>query len=438
MAATTNNVNVNANLTNAKLDILAITNKPAADYARSLLAVQKSANTSTATTPVTSSIDRYTKNLVQTIFQAEVKTATTVSNSVNNITTGIQNVTNSITGALTQNSKDINEALKPVSSVTGSTLGTITHCLKDPLGAPAYLANSIAELYKKADPEGYERIEATYKKYKNDSLAHLPDQIMGSVKSIVNALDAILSLPAALISDLYNGLQAIMQQIASSIDQIEAAIQKFFFGPGGLLDNIAPGLTDFLAAVQEFAGYITGITQTFAGATQIANIAIQSSALAGQLNGFISNPLNLAFAYAPPVVSQGLYAINNPVNIINQYLPPQISQGFATISKMTGVGFNGNMGYGLQSVLQGLQGGVISSVVSNYAKQYAMLGHLVTLAPGVKTATVATNLTQPLNTVPSPVNPNILTANSIPYVDPSTSTPVFQYKTPTPTVGPLK
>jgi hypothetical protein len=200
-----------------------------------------------------------------------------------------------------------------------------------------------------------------------------------------------------------------MQAISDQVDKIMASVQKQIFK---IIDGIIPGLMDFLDALSEAVSYVVGISQTFSGANQIASFALQVQSYTNQLGNFLQNPLDLLTAYAPPQVSQGLYALHNPESVINQYLPPQLSQGFATLSKLTGFGFNGNMGYGLKSVLDGMKDGVISGIVKNYAAQYSVLSPLLNMAPGDKAP--ATNEDKPAALKPSAVNPNIQVAQGIP------------------------
>lgn len=372
------------------------------------------------------SLDRYSRNLVQTLFSQELALAKSANKTVQNTASGIQKGTETITNTLDSASKKINETLKPVSSALGSTLGTLTQVAKDPLGAPEFLGRTMSDVVKRVNPAFANKMDATYKKYKMDNLSHMPDQLMGSVRNLMMAADAILSVPLAIISDLYFGLMDIMKEISSAVDQIMASVTKFFFGPGGLLDSIIPisQIMEFLDAIGELAGQLTGISQVFSGANQIAGVALQAQALTNNFGSFIQNPLDLAFAYAPPQVSQGLYAIQNPQTIVNQFLPPQLSEQFAKISQITGFGFNGNMGYGLESVLSGLKGGVISSIVGNFANQYAILSPLIATAGGGGTAT---NKAYPPMLKPSAVNPAIATTQGIP-----------QPQTPPPKVIPTK
>jgi len=370
-----------------------------------------------------SSLDRYSRNLVQTQFAQELALAKKADSSVKppsisgataGLVSGIQKGTENIVNTLDHVSANINETMKPVSTHLGSTLGTLTGVIKDPMGAPKFLANTMGDLVKRVNPNFANKMDATFKKYKMDTVQHLPDQIMGSIKNIMTAADNLISIPMGIISDLYNGVMEVMKSISEAVDKITASVTKFFFGPGGLLDSIIPISTimEFLDAVNGLAGQLTGISQTFSGFNQIAGFALQAQNYANQFGNFLQNPMDLAAAYAPPVVTQGLYAIQNPQSLINQYMPPQLSQGFATISKITGFGFNGNMGFGLESVLSGLKEGAISSIVGNFAKQYSILTPLLDMASGAGGAP-PTNAPQPPALKPAAVNPALQTTHGV-------------------------
>jgi hypothetical protein len=379
------------------------------------VASNDSAKVTKSTESAMTSLDRYSRNLVQTLFSQELALSKSVHNTTSNVSGGIQKGTESITRNLDGLSKKINETLKPVSTALGSTLGTLTQVAKDPLGAPTFLSHTMGDVVKRVNPDFYNRMDATFKKYKLDTHSHLPDQLMGSARNLLTAADAILAVPLGIISDLYFGLMNIMKEISSAVDQIMASVTKLFFGPGGLLDSIIPisMIMEFLDAIGGLAGQLTGISQVFSGANQIASVALQAQNLGNQFGNFIQNPMDLASAYMPQQLSQGLYALQNPQSLVDQYLPPQLSQQFAKISQITGFGFNGNMGFGLQSVLDGMKGGVISSIVGNFANQYAILTPILNLGAGGGGGTL-TNKAYPPMLKPSAVNPSIQTAHGVP------------------------
>jgi len=346
-------------------------------------------------------LDAYTRNVIQTQFSQELAIARKEGSGFANATIEAQGLTAGISGSiqgatatavtaigsvgnnfdqlLTNTARSINDAMKPVSKELGSTLGTLTGIARDPLGSLTQLPQALLSVVEKISPEFAADLERTFKSQKMRGLANLPNQILGSVRSLLTAADAILSLPLVLISDLYNGLMAIMQEISNLVDKAISSIMDFIFGPGGLLDSILPiaEILAFLEAISELASEIQGISTIFLGANPIAGFALNVQTYANQLNGALSNPANLLAAYLPEQVSQGLYILRNPQQLVNSILPPELSQQFAKLSQITGFGFNGNMGFGFQSVLQGLQGGVVSSVLSNFANQYPILSPLV-------------------------------------------------------------
>jgi len=362
-------------------------------------------------------LDTYTRNLIQTQFSQELALAKneaaaekaeqaqqTQPSGIAGVTAGVQGISSNITAGiqsgvseiagnirgvserfdntLTTASRRINETMKPVSTQMGQILGTLTGVARDPLGSATQIPQTLLALVEKVNPEFAARLETSFKSDKIKNLANLPGQIVGSIRSLLTAADAILSLPLVLLSDLYNGLLEIMQEISNLVDEVISSVIDFFFGPGGLLDSILPitEILEFLDAIAELASEIQGISTIFLGANPIAGYALSLQTYANQLNGVISNPTNLLVSYLPPQVSEGLYIIRNPQQLVNNILPPELTQQFAKLSQITGFGFNGNMGYGFEAVLEGLQGGVVSSILSKFAGQYGILAPLVGLA----------------------------------------------------------
>jgi hypothetical protein len=360
--------------------------------------------------------DKYTRNQIQTLFAQELAISKDKDKTVQNFNANIQeiagDISESITNTLDNISAEINETMKPVSTALGSTLGSLTGILKDPLGSVTLLPQTMVDVVSKFNPEFAAKMEATFKSEKMKNLSNLPTQIMGSLSNLITEVDKILAVPLAIISDLYFGLIDIMNAIGDLVDEVLGAIQKFFFGPGGLLDSILP-ISDimlFLDALSEFAGEIQGISSIFLGANPVAGFALSLQSYTNQLGNFLNNPQDLLFAYLPPEVNQGLYVLRNPQQLVNSILPPELSQLTAKISQITGFGFNGNMGYGLQSVLQGLQGGVLSSILTNFANQYSIL------TPLLGNSVVSTlNTPRPPTVQSSVVNPNVaVTQQGIP------------------------
>lgn len=330
--------------------------------------------------------DKYTRNQIQTLFAQELaisKRNQSLSDGIRRLTeSGVNEINEfgeSISDGLDSVSREINELMKPVSTQIGQTLGTLTGMMKDPLGAVTLLPQALVSVVRTVNPEYAAKMEATFKGEKMKNLANLPTQIMGSLQNLITEVDKILAVPLAIISDLYYGYMALMEAIADLVDEILGAVQKFIFGPGGLLDSILPiqDIFLFLDALNELAGEVQGITTIFLGANQIAGFALSIQNYTRQLEGFLTSPQNLLAAYLPPVVQDGLYILNNPQQLINNILPPELSQYTAKLTQITGFGFNGNMGFGLESVLEGLRGGVLQSILTGFINQYPLLTPLL-------------------------------------------------------------
>jgi hypothetical protein len=360
--------------------------------------------------------DKYTRNQIQTLFAQELALSKAADKTQVNTNANVReiagDISESITSTLDNISAEINETMKPVSTAVGSTLGSLTGMLKDPLGSVTLLPQTMVDVVGKFNPEFAARMEGTFKSEKMKNLSNLPTQIMGSLNNLITEVDKILAVPLAIISDLYFGLMELMDAIGDLVDEVLGAVQKFFFGPGGLLDSILP-ISDimlFLDALSEFAGELQGISTIFLGSNPVAGFSLSLQNYTNQLGSFLNNPQDLLFASLPPEVNQGLYVLRNPQQLVNSILPPELSELTAKISQITGFGFNGNMGFGLQSVLEGLKEGVLSSILTNFANQYSIL------TPLLGNSVVSTlNSSQPPAVEPSVVNPEIpVTKQGIP------------------------
>lgn len=271
-------------------------------------------------------------------------------------------------------SESLVKTFQPVSSFVGQTL-TLTGMMKDPIGSVKALPNTVSSIMDKMNPGFSQTITSTWQKNNIQKLAEMPGQLFGNIQQIVQTIDGIVAVPIGLINDAYRGFMELVGKISDFVNKIFDGLSR---AVDNIIDGLFPGLTDFLAQAAAFTNQIGQISSAFAGVNQITQFTNQLTTGINQFNSIIQNPLDLAFAYAPPQLSQGLYALQNPQAIINQFLPPELSQAFAGISKITGFGFNGNMGFGLESVLEGFQGGVLASILQGYATQFSILSPIFT------------------------------------------------------------
>lgn len=293
------------------------------------------------------------------------------------VTSGISGVTNSITGAIGQASQAITDNLKPVSGFMGATLYSLTNMMKDPLGAITDLPNALGPILDAISPTLRAKFIGTYKNFNLGKIFEIPGNILGSIQSLVGFVDSILAIPIQLLSDVYAALMEIMGAISDAINRIFDFIQQLLIN---IIDELFPGLTDFLTQLSIFAGQIGAIASIFSGFNKITAFTNNIINFSNSLNGIIQNPLDFAFSFMPPSFNQGLYLIQNPQQIVNGLLAqvPEVGNIIGQFSSITGFGLNGNMGYGLQATLQGLQGGVLASILNGFATQFSILAPLFT------------------------------------------------------------
>lgn len=290
-------------------------------------------------------------------------------------TSAIGGVQDTMVSAVSGASMELQKKLKPISSFMGSTLGTMTGVLKDPIGSAEALPATLGAMMNNTNPALAAKYEATFKKYNIDKLAELPQNMFGNLQQMVKLIDSILAVPLNIVTDLYYGMMDIMKQINDLIDKAFEMVQLVF---NTVIRTLAPGLQEFLSALADFSNQLSGISSIYSGFSQVTQYTSQLQTMSNKLNGFIQNPFDYAYSFMPPQVSSSMYTLRNPQTVLNQFVPTELANNFSAISKITGFGFNGKMGYGLQSVLEGSRQGVVSSILEGFSDQFSILAPLYT------------------------------------------------------------
>jgi len=237
-------------------------------------------------------------------------------------------------------------------------------------------------------------MDNAYKSLNLEGLSNLPSKMMGSIRSLATAADAILSVPFEIMSDVYNGLMEILESIADLIDGIVSTVMNLAFAIiKALLDAIIPvdELLEFFSAIGDLASGIGGIAGMVGGFGAVADMAGQVSGFASTATGFINNPLQ-----SIPGLSQGIGQVTGAVGQVTsalrnpeQFLPPEIGQQMQKIASIPGLGFVGNLGYSVGDTLDTLSEGVFSAALQKYSDKLPILNNafnkLQTQAPAVNT-----------------------------------------------------
>jgi hypothetical protein len=407
---------INSATTAEKIRTLARTRPEMASYLSGVLGQGDVAPQNTdAPTQENRSLDRYTRNVIQTLFSPEVATESGAENNRE----AEQKITPGEGHDVAGPGANLKELLMPVSSAIGSTLGTLTNVMKDPMGSVFALPSSMSAVVDKINPDFANALDGAAKKLKLDELANLPGQVMGSLRNLAMAADAILSVPFSMISDLYNGL---MDEISGLIDSAIAMIQNFFFGPGGILDSIIPIsiVMEFLDALGEVASFAGDISSIAGGFSAIGDIAGQVTSMTSQFSSALSNPMALAQQYVPQIgqvmgqVSQAQSMLRSPEQLLSNVLPPEVSGQLKNIQKISGLGFTGNMGFGLNDVLQTASSLTKNQIFSKLSKHSAILNPLLNMGSQDVQAVNNEAKPEPQEIKAASTNPNIPVIQGVP------------------------
>lgn len=328
-------------------------------------------------------LDEYTTNALKNLslnssFVSDgILTATSdVSNTLSGATRGIQQFEEEALHDIQGWGAGIKKALEPVGLC--SAIGDLTDVAKNPLGAPQFLFNSLTSLVGKISPGFVQQADNSFKALKLEGLAHLPSKMMGSIRSLATAADAILSVPFEIMSDVYNGLMDILDAIADLIDSIVSLVMNLALAViKALLDAIIPvdELLEFFSAIGDLASFVGDIAGMVGGFDAVTNITGQVSNFASSATSLISNPLQ-----AIPGLSDGIGQVTGAVGQITsalrnpeQFLPPQIGQQMQRISQIPGLGFVGNLGYSVGDTLDTLSDGVFAAALGKFADKSPMI-----------------------------------------------------------------
>ena len=314
---------------------------------------------------------RYDKWLRETIRDPQDKSA----GIVGDITTGIDNAVGGILFGASEFANDLRQTLQPVSDFMGSTLGTLTGVIKDPFG-PQGIGNVATNLLNKVSPGLGDKTNNSTLAVAARNLQNLPAQLFSGLDHLITAIDDILAIPFGLLNEIYFGYMEIMKKISEAISNLMNGFIELFFS---ILDPIIQirQILDLLQAVGSLASQIGTIASTFFNINQITQFTNIVQNVQLQIQGLINDPTNLIISVLPPQINEAINLIQSPEQIINSFLPPELNNVFAKLPSIAGFGFNGNMGFGLQSVLQGVQGGVVRSIFTEFANQYDVLAPLL-------------------------------------------------------------
>jgi hypothetical protein len=276
----------------------------------------------------------------------------------------------------------LNSVRKEVGTFSDHAAATVTDLslvARNPLDFQV-VSNAAASIMNRIFPGSSNNLNQSLQNLHLDKLAKAPSLLFSGLQRLARAIDNVLSIPIAFVSSVYYGVIGLIRQIGITLNNLIQGFQQFIFD---FLDEIIP-LTEILQLLEDIgtlAGQIQGIASVFSGVNIVSGFALQINTFTNQINSVVTNPLDTVIGALPTNISKGyseiMYGLQNPQSLINQFLPLELSQIFSKITLITGLGFNGNMGYGFASLLDGARGGVINTILTDFAAQYNILAPLL-------------------------------------------------------------
>ena len=323
-----------------------------------------------------------------------------ISAGPGNLAGGIDNLSDSITSGLDGLTKQLQANTEPFSEYVGSTLATLTGVLNDPLG-PNGLGNVATKLINSVSPSLGEKINGVNQSLNMEALSRFPKQMASGLDHIMTGIGNLLAVPLNILTNIYNGFQAILQSISRLISNITKSFTKMLMD---FLDSIIPikSVLGLLQSISSIAGKIGNIAGAF-NISAITNITSQIDGFTNQFTSALSNPLDFVSSLLPTNISsvltdlqnperliQGLLpaqfqgfvgGIQNPESLVKSLLPPNLRSGFDQIAQMTGFGYQGNAGWGFKKSLDGTQGTALSNIMANFSNKTGVVAPLLAGQP---------------------------------------------------------
>ena len=169
-------------------------------------------------------------------------------------------------------------ASRPISDAMGSHADTDHSIVRDAGGTASLIPVAVMATSDRISTQMIDHTEGVFKAHQMEMLAHLPSKVVGCVRQLATALDSILSIPFDIMSDVYNGLMMLIDEIANLIDGAIAYVTQWLMGIiGGLVDSIFPPdlLESIMEPIREIAsevGDLFGMLGAFPAVTAVANI----------------------------------------------------------------------------------------------------------------------------------------------------------------------
>lgn len=284
-------------------------------------------------------------------------------------------------------------AARPISDAVGSHADIDYAVAGNAAGPASFLPLSHHSHLDRILPHMTNELEGVHKTRQLEFMQHLPSKVAGSLRHLATALDSVLSVPFDLLSDVYNGLRRLIDEIADLIDAAIDLIVDYVIGLiGGLMDSIFPEgiLDEVCAAIDYISSELSDVFDLLGGFPAVSAIGSFLSGITGGLTGFINGVTNVANLLASgnralSFISGGRYectaeqlGLNKLGKLANTAL------GVLRVTSAIGslVGGSGNIIGNLGSMIKRTVRGFLSQITASIRNLASLLANILPMGIG--------------------------------------------------------
>jgi len=188
-------------------------------------------------------------------------------------------------------------AVKPISDATGSHADVSHSVVKNSSGPDQFLSTSVASIVDRVSPSFTNEMNAAYKAIQVDSMHHMPSKMTGSIHHLSHSS----CLPFDLLSDVYNGLMSVINEISNLLDGVISSITNFAISAvGGLVNGLFPAgaFKSIIGPISKLASQIGSLFQTLGGFPALSSIKQLVGDIASDIASILSDVAKLAALFA--------------------------------------------------------------------------------------------------------------------------------------------
>lgn len=237
----------------------------------------------------------------------------------------------------------------------GVTEANADNMAESPLTGPKKTTPSLVErLLNKIHPDAVTNLEKFCNTIRTRSYLSMPKGAFSSVGRLVRAINGVVAAFNAIITDIYNGIIAYVQQVYAWVNGLIAEAQRWLMSK---IEEIVPLdliclLLDTLQVIMDDINFFTSLFN---------------------MSGPFLNYLNTIQTFMN--TASNLLTNPNPLSLLKGFLPPDVQKIMDTVDQIGSDpgSFMSDMlsNYGYSYIATALQGNLVGALVNKFGPQYS-------------------------------------------------------------------